>query len=624
MNFILTLMLALSSVVAFAQDAQKPYAVIHEYDASFVQSSPASGTYRLRTRVEVKDRKGLDAAVFTAYTDSFRSLTSFSGRIEAAGKTLKKLKMSDIETFSAVNGIASDAFVSYYEPSAPYPFIVEYEYEISYRKGFISYPVFFPVSDPLVSLKSASYVLDVPSGTEIQYNASAEPESGDDGKRRTISWNFADVECFTYEHMMPDIIEFVPYVYSAPSDFQYSGTKGSQYSWKDSGLWLSSLQNDVKNIPDELKNTVDRLISGVNDVKSKIKILYDYLRENTRYVSIQLGLGGLKPFPVETVTKTGFGDCKALSIYMQALLTAAGIDSDYLVVNTSRSRFVPGYYSVGQMNHAMLSVPVGKDTIVVECTNPRLPLGYSHDRIAGHEVLLIKDDGGELIRVPSYPDSLRMLSQQVKVCLAPDGTAECEGCRLLNLDAVEGYVGFESFEAQDQFDVIMGGTTLNPSAFKVVSVNDNFNDWATTEGMYVPQMKIAYSCKVMDYSSVSSDRMFVQLNPFAKLLPVERAERRYDFIRGLGRTYVDSVEFILPEGFVPESMPDPGVVDTPFGKFATEIRYECDDQGLGRIMVVQTLELIPGRFTKEQYDDYRNFARNVSRIYSSKVILKKQ
>ena len=107
MNFILTLMLTLSSVVAFAPDAQKPYSVIHEYDASFVQSSPASGTYRLRTRVEVKDRKGLDAAVFTAYTDSFRSLTSFSGRIEAAGKTLKKLKMSDIETFSAVNGIAS-------------------------------------------------------------------------------------------------------------------------------------------------------------------------------------------------------------------------------------------------------------------------------------------------------------------------------------------------------------------------------------------------------------------------------------------------------------------------------------------------------------------------------------
>ena len=60
----------------------------------------------------VKDKKGLDASVFIVNTDAFKTLTSFSGRIEAGGKVLRKLKMSDLKSQLVSDDLAKDDRIS--------------------------------------------------------------------------------------------------------------------------------------------------------------------------------------------------------------------------------------------------------------------------------------------------------------------------------------------------------------------------------------------------------------------------------------------------------------------------------------------------------------------------------
>lgn len=615
--------LILAGSLSWAQEVRKADAVILSYDMSFDMASPSSGTMKACRKVLVMNRKGLASALFNVYTDSFRSLSSFSGRIEAGGKTLRKLKSSDLNTVLLADGMATDAFVSFYEPNAPYPFTVEYEYEVSYRKGFVSFPAFIPVSAPDVSIVQASYTISVPSQTQIQYNASAEPVKSADGKKDIYRWRFDGYSGYVYEHLMPDVLDFVPYVYSGPVAFEYAGTSGSLSDWKDLGVWLYGLQKGLVTVPAELKTKVEALTSGLDSDRAKIKTLYDYLRENTRYVSIQLGIGGFRPFPVETVYKTGFGDCKALSVYMQALLDVAGIKSDYLIVNADEKDLLAGFHTPGQMNHAMLSVPMESDTLWIECTNPRYPLGYRHDAIAGHQVVLVKEDGGELVRVKSYPDSLRLRSESVEVRLDADGRASCKGSRRLLLDNAEAYIGFRTLDSKAQFNAIMSGNSLNPTDFSITSVNDNFNDWVNMKPgeEYVPEVTVGYAYDVTDYAKASGDRIFMPLNPFAKRISTDRSARVNDMERKYATTMSDTVCLVLPTGYIPESLPSSDRIESPFGSFVTEVAY---DEKEGSITLVQTISLFAGRFPKEAYADYRTFARSVSRAYDGRIVLVKR
>ena len=75
----------------------------------------------------------------------------------------------------------------------------------------------------------------------------------------------------------------------------------------------------------------------------------------------------------------------------------------------------------------------------------------------------------------------------------------------------------------------------------------------------------------------------------------------------------------LPEGYTVESLPESSTISSPFGNLQTEIFFAD-----GKIHVVQTLTMNPGRFTAEEYDLYRTFAKDVSKAYSTRVVLRKE
>ena len=609
-------------IVSFAEAQEINIgAIIDRYDASFNMVSQTTGTYKVNMRVSVLSKDAADEAMFLVYQDGFKSLSSFSGVLESGGKVIKKYKMSDLKSVSVGEGGITDATVSYLEPVAPVPYVVEYTYEVSYKNGFISFPTFIPVTEPGVILSSASYTLTVPPGTELMYKSSMEPEKETGAKADIYKWKAPTFPGYVYEHMMPSIYERVPYLYVGPKSFTYARTQGEQTDWQAAGMWLYGLQKDVCTVPDELRAKVQEMTSGVSSYRQKIKILYEYLRQNTRYVSIQLGIGGLRPFPVEMVMKSGFGDCKALSVYMQALLATADIHSEYLIVNTGRRSLLKDYYSVGQMDHAMLCVPMQKDTLWIECTNPRLPLGYRHDNIAGHEVLLIGENGGQKVRVRPYPDSLRRSVESVEVTLNADGSAHCVGSRHLVLDDAEAYVGFSALTEKTKFNAIMGANSLTPDNFKIVSVTDNFEDWANmSDGEeYIPETEIRYEFDAANYAKVSGDRIFLDLNPFAKQVRADRKQRVNDYVRSRRVIIEDVVSLTLPEGYTVESLPASATISSPFGTLQTEVTFAD-----GKIDVVQTLTMIPGRFTKEEYDLYRTFAKDVTKAYSTRVVLRRE
>ena len=71
-------------LVSFANAQEiKIGAIIERYDVSFNMVSQSVGTYKVNMRVCVMSKDAADEAMFLAYQDGFKTLSSFSGTLES-------------------------------------------------------------------------------------------------------------------------------------------------------------------------------------------------------------------------------------------------------------------------------------------------------------------------------------------------------------------------------------------------------------------------------------------------------------------------------------------------------------------------------------------------------------
>ena len=604
-------------ILATQAAAAQENAVILYDNEVFVMKDISAGTLRVSRSVLVNNSQGLGEATFNLYTDKDQYLSQFSGTVAPAGGKAEKIGKGDLVTISIAEGLAGDGYIAAFRPSqAKYPFTVTYDYTVQYRKGFAVFPVYYPVRDEKARLIEGRYSIQVPSGAVIRhYSHSIPPPSvstSDDGSCYT--WKLKDYQGYVKEQVMPPPSSFLPLVLASPEEFMFDRTIGRQSTWKELGEWQFSLLQGTDDLPDEVAAAITDLTRNCKSDLEKIQVVYDYLREKTRYVSIQFGIGGFKPFSASQVYKTGFGDCKALSNYMRCLLKAAGIYSEYAVLNTDQRQFIPSYSSFGQTDHVMLAVPTGRDTLWLECTNPILPIRYRHSGIAGHDVLLIREDGGQVVRVPTYPDSLSIKETIMQINLKADGGAHAEVFRRLTLDNAESWAKLAEEKAERRQKILLGGLDVQPQDFSLESIYDNFGDIPEC-----PEVSARFSFNVRSYSHVTGERLIVTVNPYSKRMTFQRGERKNPIYTESGSFIRDSIVFRLPEGYVVESVPQDVRNDYDWGTFSSTCRINE-----GTVSIFQEVHLKACLEPASRYGEYRDFVRSVNKAYTASFVLKKE
>ena len=611
-------LIALLLLWAGVLSAQEKYnAIVLEDVETFTMSSPTSANLEVRRSVRVFNDAGLEDAIFQEYTDQFRSISSFKGSIEKEGGKPVKIKKEDLVMVSLASGLAEDGFVNGYKPTAAYPFTVTYEYTMSFRKGFASFPAFFPVSGEKVKVEKASYTLKVPSGTKINtYTEKAGKMRKEEGKTDTYAWDFPVFEGYTDEALMPSWREIVPFVMVCPVDFTYAGVPGSQGSWKDVGAFCFGLKEGTEDLPEDFVARLKEMTASAGTDLEKVRILYDYLREQTRYVSIQLGIGGYKPFPAAQVQKSGFGDCKGLSNYMQAMLRAVDVPSFYTLVNTDRKDFLPDYAGIGQMNHVMLCVPLPekKDTLWLECTSPSVPLGYRREDVAGHDVVVVTADGGVPVRVPAYADTLSRDYCDIDIDLSADGSAKATARRSLYLDQVEDWIRIREWKPENQRSRLTSGLAVQPQSVTLTGVQDNFRDYDGPD--YCPWMQVDYTFDTRQYATTGNSRLFVPANPYPMAATTQRGKRQNDLVHKRGYVSRNRIRIHIPEGYAVENLPAPVSLDTEWGTFTSTVQEED-----GVVTVRHEIYTKPFRESPDRYDGFRSFIRAVNKAYSANIVL---
>jgi tetratricopeptide (TPR) repeat protein/transglutaminase-like putative cysteine protease len=177
-------------------------------------------------------------------------------------------------------------------------------------------------------------------------------------------------------------------------------------SWDDVARWYADLEKGRAEPTPEIRAKAQELIQGRSAEPEKIQALYDYVSKNIRYVSLSFGLGRYQPHAASEVFANQYGDCKDKVTLLAAMLRAADISSDAVLIPFSRD-LDPAVPSPSQFDHVITAVPGGKGLLWMDSTAEVAPFRLLAPALRNKSALLVTSAGaGKLVETPADPPFL--------------------------------------------------------------------------------------------------------------------------------------------------------------------------------------------------------------------------
>ena len=598
------------------------WAVCRDFHQEFEIQNYGKAVERVHVVFTILDKKGDDFAEIVLPYDKSSKVTSINGKsYNMLGLPDDKLKSSAIQdlNYTSAGAIYDDIRLktATFNPDS-YPYTVEYNYEIEYS-GLIGYPEWRPVCGYRLSVEKSSFVLICPDTMKIRYREFHLPTNcrteKHENRTKIFEWKLDSLKAFREEPLAPQLYLETPRVIVAPVYFIYDGSSGSMNSWNDFGKWIGKLNEGRDQLAMQRQNEIREMVKGLKDTVLIVQKLYQYMQSRTRYVAIQLGIGGYQPFPAETVDRLGYGDCKALSNYMKALLLTVGIPSIYTIAGTSYNQGITmaDFPTIGQNNHAILCVPLHNDTLWLECTSQTAPCGYLGLSTAGRKVLNIGPDGGRIVSTPQFSASQNSQNCTASLQVSSNGSMQgsvkttYSGYQYENISEILEEPKKEQEKALYK-KLQIAGLIVSDFGYEARKAK-------------IPSAVEKVAIIATSFASKIGTRLFIPLNIFnqKKTIPERLENRKMSVYKDFAYTDKDSVMIQLPEGFKMESLPRGKTISSDFGTYTTTITQNDD-----KVLYVRELVIIRGTWPKETYSSLVDFYSDIVSADKVKMVLKEE
>ncbi|AOW20552.1 DUF3857 domain-containing protein [Urechidicola croceus] len=576
---------------------------------------------KVQTAVSVLNELGDRYADITLNYDKRMLIKSVKGYIyNSFGKEIEKIKKSDFDDYSASDGFSlfSDGRLIHYDYTpTSYPYTIYYEYELkTSNTAFI--PRWMPISTYYQGVQKSSYTFKYP--TDIKINKLEKQFEGYDVKSNNngteLIYEVANIPAIEYESYAPSLIDLVPNLIVGVNKFNLEGVNGEASNWLEFGKWYyDNLLQSTQDLPEKTKQEIRNLTKGAVSNEEKAKIVYEYVQDKVRYISIQVGIGGFKPMLASEVDNLSYGDCKALTNYTKALLDAVDVPSNYTVLWAgNEKRSVENEFLSVQGNHVILNLPTEEGDLWLECTSQKVPFSELGDFTDDRDVLVITPEGGEIKHTRVYNDNENTQKIVGKYTLNDNGAITAKVNMVSKGTQFDNHLHYES-KTEKELDKSYKEfwDNINNMAINTIDINNN-----KSEGQF--EEVVEFSAE--NYGVISGERMIFPVNAFNVMerapkrmrnrkLPVEISRGFYD---------VDEVEVELPSNYSIEAIANNVNIESKYGTYKLTI----EKVGENTLKYSRKFLLKNGKYSKESYNEYRDFWKSVVKSDNSKVVLLKK
>ncbi|HLV46517.1 MAG TPA: DUF3857 domain-containing protein [Flavobacterium sp.] len=592
------------------------YITIDKTEAVEIKSQTVL-TYEANHTYLIRNKKDLDRMDLSTSYDNLVKIKHIQLRIyDQNGKLRKTIKDKDFNDKTLYDGfsIYLDNRLKYYQvKDLDFPYFIQFEYKTE-QKNTLSIPAYTPCSSSNELVLNSHFSLKYPENfsvkaheinlEEFQINKS---QSLGEYKYSAANLTLPEYEPYNYSYQ-----ESLPIVRFSSEKFALDNVKGTANDWNDFAKWYyTNLLEPVNSLPPEAVKEIQELTKNAGSKLEKAKIVYQYVQNNTRYVSVQIGLGGWMPIPAKKVYESKYSDCKGLVNYTQALLRAVGVPAYYTVIYASENiRNINQDIITLQGNHAILTLPTDDGTYLLECTNPDIAFGNIDNQLTNRNAFVIEENKGYFINTNDYFKKDNNLEMKF------DAKFDIENNKMATKITIEnsGYFYNQSYRLHKLNDrekekyVKNLFSKLNNVSIKSSSLTEN-------DLIYTENYKITSNSPM----KVAGRDLLLTLNPFYDYISVPQKveNRKSNFSVFTPKKYVFDINYEIPDEFAIDYVPNDISLQTDFGNFTLTVMAE-DRQ----IHISQKLELYAGNFRAEQYDAYRKFITDILLTNEYKFILK--
>jgi hypothetical protein len=584
-------------------------------------------------RILSRDGRGEASAVTVYNTDSEKVKDMRAWMLRPNGQVIKYGKDQTIDSVVDDNDVYDEArrrVISGKDDAEPGA-VFGYEIVVETKDIFAYFPWGFGDSHPVLS---SGISVTVPTGWRAEGVVFNHPQIEPTVNGSTFTWQARNLDGIKPESGSPSLANLVPrmVVRIFPPAGKSAGLLRTFESWTDVSRYLSELSDPQVQLDDALAGKAREITAHAKTEFEKIQAIGRYA-QSIKYVSIQIGAGrggGYRPHSSLEVFKKSYGDCKDKANLMRAMLKALNIAAYPVVIYSGDPTHVREEWpSPGQFNHCIIAVKVSDETqsptiithpklgrlLIFDATDEDTPVGDLPDHEQGSLALIVANNDGQLMRMPSTPPEANKLVRQADVTLTATGHINAKiSERSIGQAAVAERRLFKALARPDYTKRIERWITRGITGANVSKVEPADQH---AEGKFA--LDVEFNAQAYAQS------MRGQLLVFKPALVAHRfgldltePKRKHPLVLE-AEAFSETVRVKLPEGFEVDEMPDAAKLEMPFGTYSAS--FEVKD---GHLIFTRHLAVKATTIPAALYPVVRDFFGRMRGVEVAPVVLAKK
>lgn len=461
--------------------------------------------------------------------------------------------------------------------------------------------------------------LTVPSWMEIEVkefnfkNYQIQKKINKNGDNTEYIYTMKDIPAINTESSAPGPTYYIPHILvlcksAQPKDekYVYFKTLAEQYAWYKS--LVLKIGNDEKIV----KEKTNEIVKGISRDEEKVKVIFQWVQDNIRYIAFENGIAGFKPEPAQEVMRKKYGDCKGMANLLTEMLKSINLDARKCWLGTNHIAYDYSTPSLSVDNHMICAWMNKGKPVYLDATEKYIGFGEIAERIQNRQTLIENGNQYLLERVPKA-GYLQNTATEIRTFSIKDNNLQGHIIQVWKGESKEWLLtALNDIKMDKQENALKQYLAKGLPNFEITNLKiENLSN-------YNADLKVDYDVLWKGVISVFDKESYLDIDNRRNLenFKIDTSKRKLPYWFSFKRDLVFETEVVLPDGKSVTTLPENLTIKQAGYTFMASYKKTENKVIYKNEIILSDTELKP-----EQFSQWNKDIDQLTNFYNQQIVL---